>query len=36
MIGVVTAMGGQVERYRQTGLPGREVLAVKGIGFLGC
>ena len=35
VVAVITAMGGQVEGYRQALLPGGKVAAVKGVGFLG-
>ena len=35
MVGIVAAVGGQVEGDRQALLPGREVAAVEGVGVLG-
>ena len=35
MIGIVAAVGGEVERHRQAFLPGREVAAVESVGIFG-
>src|ERR1700730_1845065 len=35
MIGVIAAMGGEIERYRKTFLPGGEIATIEGVGILG-
>ena len=36
MIGIVAAVGGQIEGHGQSLLSGGQIAAIKGIGFLGC